>query len=135
MDVPSTRSIAVWGRAFCKVAAKLSAPTLARAPESANWCSSSCAADRILQQVGHHQRDTVALAQPVGVQPRGKVACQGVQFGVADRLAHADVGGLVRKAAATFLHDRDQRRYAVHLDLRGNARGIALVPDSFHRRA
>ena len=51
-------------------------------------------ADRVLQQVGHHQGDAVALAQPVGVQPGGEVARQRVQFGVADRLAHADVRGL-----------------------------------------
>ncbi|MNL18912.1 hypothetical protein D3C87_1400840 [compost metagenome] len=43
MDVTNTCSTVLPGSAFCTVAAKLSATTMARAPESANWCSSSCA--------------------------------------------------------------------------------------------
>ncbi|MNV46495.1 hypothetical protein D3C71_1383290 [compost metagenome] len=89
-------------------------------------------ADRVLQQIGHHQGDAVAAAQAVGVQPGGETARQLVELRIADRLAHADVRGLVRKAPAAFLDNRHQGRRAIRLDLRGHAGGIALVPDSFH---
>ncbi len=43
IEVTSTFSTGVLGNAFCSVAAKLSATTMARAPASASWCSSSWA--------------------------------------------------------------------------------------------
>ncbi|MNU23000.1 hypothetical protein D3C71_113010 [compost metagenome] len=89
-------------------------------------------ADGVLKQIGHHHGDAVAGRKAVGVQPCREAAGKAVELRVGDRLAHADVGGLVRKPPAAFLDDGHQRRRAVGLDLGGHAVGIALVPDSFH---
>jgi hypothetical protein len=135
MEVTSTCSTAVLGNAFCSVAAKfefvrgvqrVAVDDDAARPQRAKQD------DGVLQQVGHHERHAVALAQALRVQPRGEITRQRVQLGVAERLAHADVCRFVCVPAAAVAHHRDQRGDAVHLDLGRNAGGVALVPDSFH---
>ena len=64
--------------------------------------------DRILEDVGHHQGDAVALCErrPVDEEPR-KVPGEPVELGEGDAHAHAVEGGAVGKAGDCLVDERD----------------------------
>ena len=112
-----TCSTGVLPMTCCRDWAKFSTMTMALAPESFNWCSSSRGVysgltlttviparrmpnehHRVLQQVGRHDRHALALAharQPL--QEGGESPRQLFQFGVADGVAEVVIGRLGRR--------------------------------------
>ena len=88
--------------------------------------------DRILQAVRHHERDARALREPLRLQPGAEVARQRIEFGEAQRLAHAGEGRAVAVGADALLEELDQRAVLVGVDLGRHAGRIALQPDALH---
>ena len=66
-------------------------------------------ADRVLQDVGHHQRDARPLAAALRLQPGGERGRQRVELAERDRLAHARD---TRAARRTWRRSRRTRRAA-----------------------
>ena len=88
---------------------------------------------RILQQIGQHDRDPVALGQAkIVLQVGGKIPAQLIQFTVADRYRHVGIGREVAELAATLFESVLQRRVLVNVDLSRNAFRILLEPDLIH---
>ena len=111
----------VCGSASCSTAAKFSSTTMASAPQSLSWNSSSRglysgltftaghagaqdAGDRhrILQHVRHHDGDAGAALEALALQPGGEGARGGVELGIGQALAHADAGRPCRHGPGSF---------------------------------
>ena len=89
-------------------------------------------AHRILQDVGHHQRDARALLAADALQPRAERRRQRVELGERERLAHARERRARAVLADALLEDLAHRRVLVDVDFRGNALRVVLEPDLFH---
>jgi hypothetical protein len=88
---------------------------------------------RILQQVGHHQRDTVTALQPGGLlQPGGKRAAGLVKLAKVHGHAHRPVRRQMRKTLATVGEHVDQRPETLHVDFGGHARRVLCEPGFCH---
>ena len=88
---------------------------------------------RVLQQVGHHDRHPVALAQPQGLlQVGGEVAAGAVEPGVGERRPHVAVGGRFAEAQAASHQDLPERGEFLDIDLGRHPRRVVGQPDSFH---
>jgi hypothetical protein len=88
-------------------------------------------AHRVLQDVGHHQRDACALGAADALQVRAERGRQRVELGERNRLAHARERLACRVHAHALLEHVPHRRVFVHVDLRGDALRILLDPDPF----
>jgi hypothetical protein len=89
--------------------------------------------DRILQQIGHHQRDAgAAFELQGGLQIGGKIARQAIELGVGDRRTHVDEGRAAHEfldAAVEHLADRAE---LVDVHCGRDALGIGFQPDRLH---
>ena len=151
IDVTTIWRIFVRATTCCSVCAKFSTTTITSAPESTSWCSSSRArverihvhdraagaqraeqADRVLQDVGHHQRDARALRAADALQPCAERRRQRVELGERDRAPHARERRPRGERAAALLEHLAHRRVFVDVDLRRNAGRIVLEPDPVH---
>ena len=88
--------------------------------------------DRVLQDVGHHQRDAGALLEALPLQPRAERRRQRVELGEGDALAHARERGARGVRRARLLEDLADRCVLVDVDGRRNAARIARKPDLVH---
>ncbi len=87
--------------------------------------------DRVLQQVGHHDRDAFAgLHAGQRLQEGGEVAGLAVEVGVAHRHAHVGKRRTRREALAALFQDVLQRTELIDVDLGGHALRIAAQPGS-----
>ena len=90
-------------------------------------------ADRVLQQVRHHQRDALArLRARLVLQPSREDAALPVKRGEAQRASHAGVGGPGGVAHERLVDHVDERPVPVGVDLRRHARRIGLEPRTLH---
>ena len=87
---------------------------------------------RVLQDVGHHQRNARALHAPEALQPCAERAGLRIELGKGQRLAHARERGPRGELAHALLEDVAHRRILVDVDFRGNTLRILLEPDFFH---
>ena len=87
---------------------------------------------RVLQQVGHHQRDAIALLEADRLQPAGEIARQAIQLAVGHLAIHADVGNLIGILRCRRPRTPSPARRLVDADFGGNARRVGLDPDLFH---
>ena len=89
-------------------------------------------AHRILEDVGHHQRDARALRAVVRLQVRAERGRQRVELAEGDRLPHARVGRAIGEAADALGEHLADRRVIVDVDFGGHALRIVLEPDLVH---
>ena len=66
--------------------------------------------DGILQHIGQHQRDAVALHEPLALQPRGKRRRQPVHIAIRDRVIHQHVRLPVGVAYERIVDQRQSER-------------------------
>ena len=136
----------------CSTCAKFSRIRIAFAPESLSWCSSSRARvqrvgvddrhagaqhagdrHRVLQDVGHHQRDAIALREPGDVlQPGTEATAVFVDIPVAQRHVHVGVRRLVAILGKTLFEKVLERRVPAGIDFRRHALRVVLEPDLVH---
>ncbi len=84
---------------------------------------------RVLQAVGHHQGDAVALLELELTQQVGReLFDQRVGLAIGEDLAEAGVGGTVAELRDGSVEDRSYRMELVDVDFGGNAFRIALQP-------
>ncbi|MNE28192.1 hypothetical protein D3C80_1216270 [compost metagenome] len=89
--------------------------------------------DGVLQQVWHHHRHPVALAElELVLQVGGKGTGLLFQPAIGNGLPHVDEGGLVGKLGHRLFKHLDQGAVLVWIDLGGHPFWITLQPDSFH---
>ena len=85
--------------------------------------------DRILQAVGHHDRDAIALLEfQFAEQVLGELPAARVELGVGDRPAHVRKRGPVAEAGDRFLEDGRYRAVLLGIDLRGYTSRIVRQP-------
>ncbi len=85
--------------------------------------------DGILRHVGKHQRDALALREPLRLQPRRERGRQPVHLAVSDRMVHQHIGlviGVLCKSLGGELH---QRVVLVRVDVVRHAGRVTLQPD------
>ncbi len=87
---------------------------------------------RILEQIGHHQRHPIPLAQASGLQPAGELPRAGIQVRVAQLPPHADERRLTGITTAGLIHQGNQGRTVVDGDVGGHPRRVAVEPDLVH---
>ena len=87
---------------------------------------------RILQHVGHHDRDARALREAPALQPGGQRLGQGVDVAEGDGLVHADIGALVAVLGEALLEQRHHAGIDRRIDIRRHAWRIALEPEPVH---
>ncbi len=87
--------------------------------------------DRVLQQVGQHDGDALALVQPA-LQVRGEIPGKPVELAVGNRDPHIRKRGLIPKPHAALLEQIPERCAGPRIDLGGHARRVGLEPDPFH---
>ena len=85
--------------------------------------------DRVLQAVGHHDRDAIAFLQPEFAQQVGRQLGAGaVDLPIAEGLAEVAEGGIVAVAVDRALQDLRHRGILVRVDFGRNASGVARQP-------
>jgi hypothetical protein len=83
--------------------------------------------DGILQHVGHHHGDPVAMRQSrLLLQPRREGPAQGVELRIAQRGAEAPVGDTIAVGRTGFLEHFPERSVLVRVDVAGHAGRIML---------
>src|SRR3546814_2872343 len=110
-----------------------------------DWSSDVCSSDlpraedakggdRILQAVGHHDRDAIALLElQLAQQVGGELAAELVDLAVGECLAHVgEVGAVSELADRALEHGRD-RDELCGIDLIRNASGIMAQPGAHDR--
>ena len=151
MLVTITRRTLVRPSTSATVRAKFSTTTITSAPESvelvlelarrvervdvhhrAAGAQRAEQAHRVLQDIGHHQRDARALLAAVRLQVRAERGGQPVELGEGDRLAHAGERGARRELRRALLEHVADRLVLVDVDLGGHAFRIVFQPDLFH---
>jgi hypothetical protein len=88
--------------------------------------------DRVLQAVGHHDRDARALAVALRLHPGGEVAAHLVDLRERQGLAHAVEGRACGELLAALVEELADRLVLVPGDVGRHALGIALQPEAFH---
>ena len=90
---------------------------------------------RVLQHVGHHQRDAIAASKSGDrLQPCGEFATAPIQLGIAQAHAHIGESRPLRVAREAALADIDDRAEFLEIHLERNAGIVTLVPWMFHGR-
>jgi hypothetical protein len=88
---------------------------------------------RVLQRVGHHDRDAFALGQAEAVlQHRGEGRTLAFELAVGQRVTEVGVSRPVGIGGDRLLEDLDDRRNPFRIDLTGHTRRVALQPDLVH---
>jgi hypothetical protein len=84
--------------------------------------------DRVVQQVGQHDRDAVAALEALRLEPGGERARARVDVAEGDALLAEDIGVAAAVAGEALFEQRDQRPIAVDVDLRRYAGRVVLQP-------
>ncbi len=88
---------------------------------------------RILQDVGHHDGDSFALAQTQHLlQKSAELAAEPVDVAIAQGHAHVGIGRIIGELPTTLLQDIPQRDEFVQIDFSRYPRRIFPQPDLFH---
>ena len=138
MLATTTCFTSVSGSASCSTAAKFSSTTMASAPESLSWNSSSrglysgltfttvmparrmpAIATGYCSTFGIMMATRAPRLQPLALQPGGEGARGLVELGIGQGLAHADAGVPGGVGPEALLEHRDQRRIVRRVDLGG----------------
>ena len=89
--------------------------------------------NRVLQQVGHHERHPGSgLQLQSALQIGAEVARLPFQLGIADRVPHIDKGRKRAEAGHALVEDLAKRAELMDVNLGGHARRITFQPDIFH---
>jgi hypothetical protein len=85
---------------------------------------------RVLRHIGHHDGNTVSLAQAQPLQVARKGAAQAVRLGIGDVLAHEAVRRPAGVLLEAFLHQCNQRRILRGIDVSRHTLGVTAQPDA-----
>ena len=89
--------------------------------------------NRVLQDVGHHDRHPVALLQPgQGLQIGGQIAGMPAQGGIVDDAPHVAEGRSVTESLHRLLEDVGNRVVLVNIDLGADTRRVGFQPGFIH---
>ena len=89
--------------------------------------------NRVLQQVGHHQRHPGSgLQLQPALQIGAEVARLPVQRGISDRVAHIDIGRKRAEAGHALVEDLAKRAVLLDVNFGRHSRRITFQPDIFH---
>ena len=83
---------------------------------------------RVLGNIGHHQRHTVAALQPQALQIGGKKLALRIDLGEGQLLAHEGIGHLVGMLGKCLFHQGHQRWILGRIDVRRNSLWICIQP-------
>ena len=87
---------------------------------------------RILQDVGHHERDARALLEPASLQKRAERGRGTVEVGECNGLAHAGVRRPRAELCDDGIEHVAQGRVGIDVDFGGDAFRVRLKPDPVH---